>query len=259
MSLLAEFIADITLAWWLVIALAAGLIVVSWQFYRYHRACLVQFFELNRQILWLWDRVTAHAKADAEASSAAQSTQPELAAQRINGQANGHTNGHAGQSEPPHLASNSDDGQASAVVDPLQVVYSRIIKALAVEKVFQDPELDVAKLAQHVCSNQKYVSQAIAKYSAEGSYYELINHHRIQLAVRLLQGDDATLTVSTIAEECGFSSRSTFYSAFRQMVGMTPTDYRKQLDKTRSAQRASSDSALNTTQKAPLPPGGLRP
>ena len=255
MSLLAELIADITLAWWLVVALTVGLIVVSWQFYRYHRACLVQFFELNRQILWLWDRVTAHAKADAEASSAAQSTQPELAAQRING----HTNGHANQSEPPHLASNRDDGQASGVVDPLQVVYSRIIKALAVEKLFQDPELDVAKLAQHVCSNQKYVSQAIAKYSAEGSYYELINHHRIQLAVRLLQGDDATLTVSTIAEECGFSSRSTFYSAFRQMVGMTPTDYRKQLDKKRSAQHASSDSALNLTQQASLPPSGLRP
>lgn len=206
-----------TPAWWVVASLVLALGLVCWKFYCYRRSCLKKLFGLSEHKLSHSTQSPPSHKPVSEAEARHQvSLEAEVG-----------------------LAANVKKNVKQRVVDrllhtvsqqadPFYAIYIKIIKVLATEALLKDPELDVSKLADHIGSNQKYVSQAIAKFGAEGGYYELINHHRTLLAIRLLQGDCEQIKISTIAYECGFSCRSTFYSAFRHMTGMTPIEYRQQ-------------------------------
>ena len=54
-----------------------------------------------------------------------------------------------------------------------------------------------------------------------------INFKRIQEAKALLR--DPTLKVSWIVERVGFTSRKYFEKVFKEMVGMTPTQYKQDI------------------------------
>ena len=51
-----------------------------------------------------------------------------------------------------------------------------------------------------------------------------MHHHRLQEAVARLVSDD--LPILTIALECGYGSIGPFNRAFKQRLGMTPSEYR---------------------------------
>ncbi len=58
------------------------------------------------------------------------------------------------------------------------------------------------------------------------SYYDFINHQRIQEVIeRFKSGDDQLLTIQTIAEEAGFRSKTTFIKAFKKETGMLPKSF----------------------------------
>lgn len=57
------------------------------------------------------------------------------------------------------------------------------------------------------------------------SVNEYINKLRINQALQLLENSDAT--VSEIADKVGFSYQCHFSTAFKQITGMTPTEYRQ--------------------------------
>ena len=57
------------------------------------------------------------------------------------------------------------------------------------------------------------------------SVNEYINKLRITQALHLLENSDAT--VSEIADKVGFSYQCHFSTAFKQITGMTPTEYRQ--------------------------------
>jgi AraC-like DNA-binding protein len=58
------------------------------------------------------------------------------------------------------------------------------------------------------------------------SFHKFLNSHRIAEARQLLKADRASSALS-IGYHVGFNSKSTFYAAFKQAVGMSPSEYRK--------------------------------
>ncbi len=59
-------------------------------------------------------------------------------------------------------------------------------------------------------------------------FNDFINYYRIQDAKKmLLDEDNKNYTISSIAFDTGFSSLSSFNSAFKKIEGKTPSSYRK--------------------------------
>jgi AraC-like DNA-binding protein len=100
----------------------------------------------------------------------------------------------------------------------------KIEAALQNETVYADSLISLRNLSGAIKEKTHYVSQVINQ-DLGTSFYELINHRRIDRAKTLLT-DSPKQSVIEIALAVGFNSKSTFNAAFRRQVGMTPTEYR---------------------------------
>ncbi len=100
-------------------------------------------------------------------------------------------------------------------------------KAMDEEQLYLDPDLSLSSLSKHTGIAPKTIS-AVLNQHQHSSFNEFINGYRIRaFQQRLQQADLQTMTITGIAFDCGFNSQATFQRAFKQVTGMSPTEYRK--------------------------------
>jgi AraC-like DNA-binding protein len=59
------------------------------------------------------------------------------------------------------------------------------------------------------------------------NYYDFINHYRLEEFKRLVDaGAHRRMTLTALSEQCGFK-KSSFFSTFRKVEGMTPAEFMK--------------------------------
>ncbi len=92
------------------------------------------------------------------------------------------------------------------------------------DKIYTDPELNRARLAQILGTNEHYVSDAVSECTDGGSITDFINGYRLRHAVRLLATTKEPIGI--IAELSGFSRRS-FYRVFDEAYHISPSEFRK--------------------------------
>jgi len=70
-----------------------------------------------------------------------------------------------------------------------------------------------------------HLSQVINQQSGK-NFFKFINEYRVEEAKRLLT-DQSTqkYTILAIAYDCGFNSKSSFNTIFKQYTGKTPSDF----------------------------------
>ena len=92
------------------------------------------------------------------------------------------------------------------------------------EQIYTDQELDRARLAKLLGTNEHYVSDAVSACTNGGSIIDFLNGYRLRHAVRLLTTTKDP--IGLIAEISGFSRRS-FYRVFDEAYHISPSEYRK--------------------------------
>lgn len=106
--------------------------------------------------------------------------------------------------------------------------FRSIEKVLINEKKFLDPLMSMERLAEEVTMSTSHLSKLINNYSGQ-NFSDYINELRINQAKILLTDKDfSKYTIISIGLECGFNSKSTFYTAFKKFTKQTPSHYRDQ-------------------------------
>ena len=82
----------------------------------------------------------------------------------------------------------------------------------------------IAQLSQKFLMNPTTMKE-LFKTEYGTSIAAHIKEHRMEKAAKLLK--DSTYSIAQIAKEVGFESQSKFSSAFRETLGVLPTEYRK--------------------------------
>lgn len=115
--------------------------------------------------------------------------------------------------------------QKSALTQEASVRIERKLRAaMEADHLYRDPNLSLWVLARHVGASPNYISQTLNQVVKQ-SFFDFVNDYRIADAkYRLAHTND---TVLTIAYDVGFNTRSSFYSAFKRVTGLTPVVYRK--------------------------------
>lgn len=122
--------------------------------------------------------------------------------------------------------------QVAPVEEPSteQQLFSRICKLMNEEKPYTEETLNRDVLAQMLCTNAKYVEQAIRQCSKGETVSDFINRYRLENVARLLISTSDPIAI--IGELSGIPSRATLARLFRNAYGMTPSEYRNITPKT---------------------------
>jgi AraC-like DNA-binding protein len=105
-----------------------------------------------------------------------------------------------------------------------------LLEALDSQKSYKDPTISVAKLAQHLGWPVNDLSFLINEVF-HTNFNDWINHHRIQVFKELLQNpENRKYSLLGLSQKVGFSSKASFYRAFKKATGSTPSDYVKSND-----------------------------
>ena len=123
-------------------------------------------------------------------------------------------------------------GQQSRSIEPNEDISKKkgaLQKLFLEEKVFLDPELNLAQLSERLQWNRAEVSETINSGFGQ-NFNDFVNHYRIeQFKKRLQQGDNKQLSLVGLAFDCGFNSKATFNRVFKKEVKLTPTEYLRTL------------------------------
>jgi AraC-like DNA-binding protein len=97
------------------------------------------------------------------------------------------------------------------------------------EKPFLDPELSLSTLAIAIGINRNQLSQLINAGIGE-NFYDFINKYRVEEVKRLMvDPHKQNYNLLGMAIEAGFKSKSTFNLIFKRFTGLTPTEYKKNI------------------------------
>lgn len=91
------------------------------------------------------------------------------------------------------------------------------------KKLYLDRHLSIESLSREMATNNNYISEAFVR-SQYGSFYNAINHFRIDHAMELLISQPE-MSIGSIAESSGFSSASMFSRLFKQYKGSSPREF----------------------------------
>jgi AraC-like DNA-binding protein len=111
-------------------------------------------------------------------------------------------------------------------IDPKQI--SALTLYMSEHKPYLNHLLTLDNLAAQTFIPSRQLSQTINRHF-EKNFFEFINSYRIDESKMLLaKAENEKITMLEIMAQTGFNSKATFNTFFKKIVGMTPTQYRKE-------------------------------
>lgn len=99
------------------------------------------------------------------------------------------------------------------------------------QELFKKQHLSLKETAVILDISDKKLSHLL-NICLNSNFYEYVNTHRVNYFRRKLEaGATEKLTLLAIAFDSGFNSKATFNRVFKQQVGITPIEFKKQLNK----------------------------
>ena len=121
----------------------------------------------------------------------------------------------------PALADAPPGDYAAAAID--QYLYDRCCKYMMERRPFLVDNYSIQDLANALFTNRLYLSKTINKFSGR-NFCSYVNYYRIMYAVELFRAN-MSLKVVELAELSGFHSNTSFYQAFRSVMGEPPSHW----------------------------------
>ena len=104
---------------------------------------------------------------------------------------------------------------------------ARVDEDIRQRKIYMEPDITLDSLAEALEIMPRDLSALINRHFGI-NYYEFINRYRIEEARRMLASSDyKNTTITDIYLKVGFNSKSVFYTFFKKIEGVTPTQYRQ--------------------------------
>ncbi|WP_168171479.1 AraC family transcriptional regulator [Lacimicrobium sp. SS2-24] len=127
------------------------------------------------------------------------------------------------QAVPPPKSKKTYERSALTSHD-LANIAAKLTAAIHRDQAHLDPDLTLAKLSTLTGEPPQYVSQTLSQH-LQTTFFDFVNGARIDDAKSMLA--QSKQSVLDIALATGFNSRSSFYKAFKQFTGLTPSQYRR--------------------------------
>lgn len=96
------------------------------------------------------------------------------------------------------------------------------------DKPYLDPLLKLDTLAARLNITERAFSNLLNQHMGK-SFNDFVNEYRVEAAkLKLANPSFDQYTIAAIAYECGFNSLATFQRCFKQVAGITPSQFLQQ-------------------------------
>ncbi len=107
-------------------------------------------------------------------------------------------------------------------------VLAKLEQSLEADRVFLQEGLTIGALAEHLGTGEHVLRRVINRGMGYRNFNDFLHAWRIREACEeLARPEQARLPVLSIAMKVGYGSVGAFNRAFKDRIGMTPTDYRR--------------------------------
>ncbi len=104
----------------------------------------------------------------------------------------------------------------------------RLLQLMEGEKPYLDGKLSLAHVAGSLNISTNHLSQVINE-NLNKNFFDFINGYRVEMVKeKMLDPANKNLTLLGIAYDCGFNSKSSFNSIFKNYTGKTPSQFIKE-------------------------------
>ena len=110
-----------------------------------------------------------------------------------------------------------------------QELQEQISKLIEEKELFKKKDIRISDIASELATNRTYIS-LIVNSSLGPSFSDLINNYRIEYAKKLMT-EHPEMSHTEVAEESGFSSRTSFLRTFKSKTGQSPTEWKQSIRK----------------------------
>jgi len=117
----------------------------------------------------------------------------------------------------------SQNRTALLSAEKMQLIASKLEHAMKEDKLFLQDNLSLNKLSESISESENHISETLSQF-LHTKFFQFVNGFRVEEAKQVLQNSDKLIT--TIAFDVGFNSKSTFNTAFKKIVGYSPSAYR---------------------------------
>lgn len=102
-------------------------------------------------------------------------------------------------------------------------IFEKVELYIEQNEAYLNKNISLTSLSNDMDLNPTYISQAINE-ERQISFTDFINQYRIAKAIELINSEAIdSYKIEAISEFAGFSSKATFYRAFKKKMGMTPS------------------------------------
>ena len=118
--------------------------------------------------------------------------------------------------------------QKSKIEDAVAAsIYEQLRTCMEKEQLYLNSELKLQDVAEVIGCSAGEISQTLNVFM-DTNFADFVNQYRIEEFILLVQKDASQkYTLSSLSEQCGFSSRTSFFRSFKKQKGMTPAEYIK--------------------------------
>jgi YesN/AraC family two-component response regulator len=110
------------------------------------------------------------------------------------------------------------------IEDKNSLLFQNIKELFEQDRIYRDPELNLQKLSKILVTNPTYVTTAIHQVG-DTNFSSLINGFRIEEAKEIILVSKEKPNFNEIADRVGFNNRVSFYRWFKEITGLSPTEF----------------------------------
>lgn len=123
--------------------------------------------------------------------------------------------------------------KSSPLADKDLELYARKIENYLHQDKFLDPNLSQEILSKELRISKHDLSQVFSR-TFNSNFSKYINKLRINYACRLLESEDFNENIDQLIEQCGFSSKASFYRNFTALKECSPLEFRQKQNRSYS-------------------------
>ena len=110
-----------------------------------------------------------------------------------------------------------------------QLIKEAVINYIETQKPYLNPEFSMSMLSEKTGFPKHQITEVLNTEIGK-NFFKLINEYRIIEVKEQLKQNSGNFSIEGIGYDCGFNSKSSFFTVFKNFTGLTPQQYRDRME-----------------------------